>query len=101
MPPDPGLLALLLALALGAYATRIGGYLAARVLGLGPRGVRVVRLTTGNLLCAVGAVGVAQLGWPGLAAAGATVAAMAATGREWLALPLGAGVAALAAAVVV
>jgi hypothetical protein len=92
------LLVVIAVLAVGAYAMRAGGYLAARILGLGPRGARTVRLATGNLLCAVGAVGVAQIGWPGLAAACITVAAMMATGREWIALPLGAAAAALTSA---
>lgn len=65
-------------LALGAHTVR--GRLPGRaVLGVGPGGLRLVRLATGNLLAAIG---VAGGGWPLLLCAGVTVGAMRLLGRE-------------------
>ena len=70
-----------LLLALGAHTVR--GRLPGRaVLGVGPGGLRLARLATGNLLAAIAVIGVAGGGWPLLLCAGTTVGAMRLLGRE-------------------
>jgi hypothetical protein len=78
-----------------SYALRVGGFLAAGVMpqsGLIPK---LLRLAPGNLFVAFAAAGISAGGLPTLLASVATVGAMAATGREWVALGVGFAAAAL------
>jgi hypothetical protein len=87
--------------ALGAtsYAMRAGGFVIGSLLpraGLLPR---LLRLAPGNLLAAFVAVGIWEGGAPSLCGSLASLAVMAVTGREWLALGAGFVAAAVSAAV--
>lgn len=91
---DPWPWLVVLALAALTFSMRVAGWLAARIMGVSPLMDRVLRAAPGNLFIAVAAVAILKGGAPIAAGSIATVAAMHLTGREWVALPLGAAVAA-------
>ena len=64
------------------------------MMGVSPLMDRVLRAAPGNLFIAVAAVAVVKGGLPIAAGSVATVLAMHLTGREWVALPVGAAAAA-------
>ncbi len=93
---DPWPWLVVLALAALTFSMRVGGWLAARAMGVSPLMDRVLRAAPGNLFVAVAAVAVVKGGLPVAAGCVATMAAMHLTGREWVALPVGAAAAAAA-----
>lgn len=98
MMADPWPWLVVLALAALTFSMRVGGWLAARAMGVSPLMDRVLRAAPGNLFIAVAAVAVVKGGAPIAAGSVATVLAMHLTAREWVALPVGAAVAAAVAA---
>jgi branched-subunit amino acid transport protein len=72
-----------------SYALRAGGFLAAGAMPQSGVVPRLLRLAPGNLFVAFAAAGISAGGLPALLASVATVGAMAATGREWVALLVG------------
>ena len=96
--PNWRVLTVILAVGAASYATRAGGFLAAGALPQGGLLPRLLRLAPGNLFAAFAASGVLQGGWPRHAGCLGAIVTMAVTKREWAALGVGFGTAALASA---
>ncbi|MFI4987692.1 MAG: AzlD domain-containing protein [Alphaproteobacteria bacterium] len=79
------------------YATRLGGFVAARWVPHDSLAARLLRLAPGNLFVAFGIAETLQGGWSYGLGSLAAMAAMVVTSREWAALAAGAATVALMA----